>query len=47
MVSAEPKELTIVSIVGEIDPEQLGELGGRFGIPKIELEQKKKSGKDD
>lgn len=46
VVSAEAKELTIVSIVGEIDPEQLGELGGRFGIPKIDL-GKKKSGKDD
>jgi hypothetical protein len=47
VVSAEAKEITIVSIVGSIDPEQLGELSGRFGIPKIELEQKKKSGKDD
>ena len=47
VVAAEPKELTIVSIVGAIDPEQLGDLSGRFGIPKIELEQKKKTGKDD
>ena len=47
VVAAEPKELTIISIVGAIDPEQLGDLSGRFGIPKIELEQKKKTGKDD
>ena len=46
MVSAEAKELTVVSIVGAIDPEQLGELSGKFGIPKIDL-GKKKSGKDD
>ena len=46
VVAAEAKELTIVSIAGSIDPEQLGELGGKFGIPKVELE-KKKSGKDD
>jgi hypothetical protein len=47
VVAAEAKELTVVSIVGIIDPEQLSELSGKFGIPKIELEQKKKSGKDD
>lgn len=47
VVAAEAKELTVVSIVGAIDPEQLGELAGKFGIPKIELEKKKKTGKDD
>jgi hypothetical protein len=47
VVAADPKELTIVSIVGVIDPDQLGDLSGKFGIPRIELEQKKKSGKDD
>ena len=46
LVAAEPKEVTIVSIVGAIDPEQIGALSGKFGIPKIDLE-KKKSGKDD
>lgn len=47
VVAAEPKELTVVSIVGTIDPEQFSELSGKFGIPKLDLEQKKKSGKDD
>jgi hypothetical protein len=46
LVAAEAKELTIVSIVGFIDPAQLGQLSGKFGIPRIDLE-KKKSGKDD
>ena len=46
MVAAEAKELTVVSIVGAIDPEQFGELAGRFGIPKISME-KKKTGKED
>jgi hypothetical protein len=32
----EPKELTIVSIEGAIDPDQLKQLGGHFGIPKID-----------
>lgn len=35
IVSAEPKQLTIVHIAGSINPEQLAELGGHFGIPKI------------
>ena len=30
---AEARELTVVNIVGAIDPEKLGELGGHFGIP--------------
>lgn len=38
----EPKELTIVSIEGSIDPDQLNELGGHFGIPKIEPDSKPK-----
>jgi len=33
VLSAEPKELTIVNIDGPIDPEQLSELGGHLGIP--------------
>lgn len=45
----EPKQLTIVSIEGAIDPDQLNELGGHFGIPKIESDSKRKDnghGKD-
>lgn len=36
---SEPKELTVVNIVGEIDPERLSELDGDFGIPRIELKR--------
>ena len=36
VISAEPRELTIVNIVGPIDVEKLAELGGQFGIPKLE-----------
>ena len=36
ILSTEPKQLTIVSIEGSIDPDQLNELGGHFGIPKVE-----------
>lgn len=37
VVAAEPKELTVVNIIGTIDPSQLKLLGGNFGIPKMEL----------
>ncbi|MBI1790467.1 MAG: DUF4252 domain-containing protein [Acidobacteria bacterium] len=42
VIAAEPKELTVVNIVGALDPENLRELSGKFGIPKIELEKKTK-----
>ncbi len=38
VIAAEPKELTIVNIDGPIDLEQLGELGGHLGIPKVNVE---------
>lgn len=34
VLAAEPKKLTVVHIVGSIDPAALGKLGGNFGIPK-------------
>jgi hypothetical protein len=37
VVAAEPKELTVVQIIGPIDPSMLSELGGKFGIPKMEM----------
>ena len=48
LIAAEPKELTVVSIVGAIDPSRLDELGGEFGIPKLDVDvhlSGKKSGK--
>jgi hypothetical protein len=36
VIAAEPKELTIVNIVGTLDPEKLVDLGGEFGIPRFE-----------
>ena len=41
----EPKQLTIVSIEGTIDPDQLSELGGHFGIPKVESDSQHKNSK--
>jgi Domain of unknown function (DUF4252) len=41
ILATEPKELTFVSIEGTIDPDQLHDLGGHFGIPKIETHKDK------
>lgn len=35
IVAAEPRELTIVNLVGDIDPAKLAQLGGRFGVPRL------------
>jgi hypothetical protein len=40
IVAAGARELTIVSIVGNIDPAQLMDLGGRFHVPHLDLSPK-------
>lgn len=49
VIDAEPKELTVVDIDGPIDPEELSELGGHLGIPKLgkKMKGEKGSGKGD
>lgn len=42
VIAAEPKQLTIVNIVGPIDLDQLASLGGQFGIPKVKVEPPRK-----
>ncbi|HZN11728.1 MAG TPA: DUF4252 domain-containing protein [Blastocatellia bacterium] len=39
IIAAEPRELTVVNIVGPIDLEKLSELEGKFGIPHLGLER--------
>jgi hypothetical protein len=41
IISAEPKELTVVNIVGPIDLRKLSELEGHFGIPRVKLNHTK------
>ena len=36
VIDAEPRELTIVNIIGTLDPERLVDLSGEFGIPHFE-----------
>ena len=40
ILSAEPRELTIVNIVGPIDLDKLASLEGQFGIPRVSKERK-------
>ena len=38
---AEPRQLTVVNVVGPIDPEKISQLGlleGRFGIPRLDMD---------
>lgn len=35
IIAADPHEMTIVNLVGLIDPDQISSLGGEFGIPKM------------
>jgi hypothetical protein len=37
-----PKEFTVANIVGAVDLDSLADLGGHFGLPKMEKGQKKK-----
>ena len=43
VVAAEPREFTIVNIVGSIDLARISQLGGEFGIPKLEDDEKSES----
>ena len=46
IISAEPKEFTVVNIVGPVDLEKLAGLEGQFGIPHLSGERHSKHGKD-
>ncbi len=41
VVAAEPKELTVVNIVGPISLDKLGKLGGHMGIPQVMVSRNK------
>jgi len=40
VVAAEPRELTVVNVVGPIDVDRLSRLEGQFGIPPLDLGSK-------
>lgn len=37
VIASEPRQLTIVNIIGAIDLEKLHKLEGRFGVPKLDF----------
>jgi len=39
VVASEPRSFTIVNIIGSIDIDKLAKLEGKFGIPKVGVEQ--------
>ena len=41
IIATEPRELTLVNIVGAIDLDSLSELGKHFDFPEVEVEKKK------
>ena len=46
IIVTDPKELTIVNIVGSIRPEDVRDLGGHWGIPRIDINPGKNDKKD-
>jgi hypothetical protein len=38
LIASEPREITIVNIVGAIDLDKLHKLEGQFGVPKLDLD---------
>src|SRR5262245_51168483 len=47
ILSTEPKELTVVNIVGPVDLEKLAKFEGQFGIPDLGLEPSKPKTKNE
>src|SRR5882672_1989886 len=41
VLATEPKEITVVNIIGPVDLEKLTELEGQFGIPELDIERAK------
>jgi hypothetical protein len=39
IIASQPREFTIVNIVGSIDLEQLHDLQGKFGVPELDIEK--------
>lgn len=41
VLASDPKELTVVNLIGPVDLEKLTKLEGQFGIPELEIDQSK------
>jgi Domain of unknown function (DUF4252) len=47
IIVTEPRELTFINIIGSIRPEDIRDLGGHMGIPKIDIGPAKKDKEKD
>jgi len=43
IIASEPREFTIVNVIGSINLEQLHDLEGKFGVPDLQIETEKKT----
>ena len=43
VLAADPKEFTVVNIIGPVDLEKLSKLEGQFGVPDLEIDSPPKS----
>ena len=43
VLATQPKELTVVNIIGPVDLSKLSELEGQFGVPELGIEQPAKA----
>ena len=46
VLASDPKEITVVNIIGPVDLEKLTQLEGQFGIPDLEIEPAKPTRKN-
>jgi hypothetical protein len=46
LIASEPREFTIVNIIGAIDLDKLHKLEGQFGVPKLDPDAEKPSSVD-
>lgn len=46
VLASEPKEITVVNIVGPVNLEKLSDLEGSFGVPDLDLEKSKSKPKN-
>jgi hypothetical protein len=45
IIATEPTELTVVNLIGPMDPEKISVLGGQFGIPRVKKGGKQEAGR--
>ena len=46
LIASEPRQFTIVNIIGAIDLDKLHKLEGQFGVPKLDIDGSKTTGQE-